>query len=158
MNGAIGHRMKKEAHDRLREARIAAGHASPSDAAESFGWNVITYRAHEGGRRGLRPEVAARYAKAFRVSPSFILTGEGSAEEYLLKEDVVAALEVAMSLMCRSEIAAKEAAQALLAALANRRSPPAGLRRTDQIRVLAHQIIEKFSDPALLRKRATNRS
>jgi hypothetical protein len=61
---------------RLREARAAAGFSGPADAASRFRWPYPTYAAHEnGGRSYVRS--AARYAKAFRVSEAWLLTGEG---------------------------------------------------------------------------------
>lgn len=64
--------------DRLRKARIARGFESPTAAARHFGWNEVTYRAHENGTRGLRIAAAKRYARAFRVSLGEMLgTGAG---------------------------------------------------------------------------------
>lgn len=65
-----------EPNERLRLARERAGYQSPLDAARAFGWNENTYKSHEGGIRGIRPIAAKRYAKAFRVSTAWILTGE----------------------------------------------------------------------------------
>lgn len=70
----------EEAFERLQRARANAGYQTPSDAARAFGWNEITYRAHENGGRGLKKDVAERYAKAFRISPAWLLTGEGKME------------------------------------------------------------------------------
>lgn len=67
--------------DRLRRAREARRYPTPTEAAEAFGWNVVTYRAHESGGRGIKPPVAEKYAKALRVSPGWILTGEGKGPE-----------------------------------------------------------------------------
>lgn len=64
--------------DRLKWARERAGFSSPRKAANAFGWIQDTYRSHESGarsRRGLPPEVAARYARAFGVSAEWLLTG-----------------------------------------------------------------------------------
>jgi hypothetical protein len=57
----------------LRAARIARGFASAAEAARYFGWNDVTYAAHENGGRGIRPNAAKRYAKAFGVDPSVLL-------------------------------------------------------------------------------------
>lgn len=62
---------------RLQIARERAGYASATDAARAFGWNENTYRSHENGARGLKGSIAERYAKAFRVSAAWLLTGEG---------------------------------------------------------------------------------
>ncbi len=70
-----------DANERLAQARRDAGYATPTEAARARGWNEITYRAHENGERGIRPAAAARYAKAFRVSAGWILTGEGRRDQ-----------------------------------------------------------------------------
>jgi phage repressor protein C with HTH and peptisase S24 domain len=62
---------------RLREARRAAGFETAADAVQRFGWKQSTYLAHENGQNGLRPETARIYAKAFRASAAWLLTGEG---------------------------------------------------------------------------------
>ena len=149
--------MKTEPHERLAQIRAAAGYDTPSDAARAFGWNETTYRSHENGTRGIRSDIAERYAKAFRSSAAFILTGEGEPDSGLMKEEVLAALEVAFSAFCRSEIAAREAARALLAVLLTRKQPPVGLRRTDQVRVLTHQLVEQYADQALQKRRTSIR-
>jgi len=63
---------------RLRLARKRAGYDTATDAAHAFGWAVPTYSAHENGSRGLRVDKARRYARAFRVSLLWLLTGEGA--------------------------------------------------------------------------------
>lgn len=62
---------------RLKEARLKAGFDGPTEAAERFGWPVVTYLSHENTTRGIRPAVAKKYAKAFNVSASWLITGEG---------------------------------------------------------------------------------
>lgn len=73
-------RMEKPA-DRLRRAREARRYATPTEAAEAFGWNEVTYRAHENGGRGIKPAVAEKYAKALRVSPAWLMYGDGEPPE-----------------------------------------------------------------------------
>lgn len=68
----------EEPHERLQRARRDAGFDDATAAARRFHWNKNTYRSHENGERGLRPKVAAKYAAAFKVSASWLLTGEGS--------------------------------------------------------------------------------
>ncbi|MGV6875891.1 LexA family transcriptional regulator [Pseudochelatococcus sp. B33] len=63
--------------ERLQRAREDAGYETAADAARAFGWNEITYRAHENGGRGLKADVVKRYAKAFRVSESWLFSGSG---------------------------------------------------------------------------------
>lgn len=65
-----------EPADRLREARIAAGYSSATEAAKAFGWTVSTYLGHENGSRGLNVDAAQRYGRGFRVPWSFLLTGQ----------------------------------------------------------------------------------
>jgi DNA-binding XRE family transcriptional regulator len=64
-----------EPNDRLQKARQEAGYENAVDAARAFGWGQSTYISHENGTRGLKPTIAERYAKAFRVTPEWILYG-----------------------------------------------------------------------------------
>jgi len=61
---------------RLETARISRGFKTARQATDYFGWQYVTYTQHESGERGLT-RAAERYAKAFRVSPAWLLTGEG---------------------------------------------------------------------------------
>lgn len=61
---------------RLRQARIDAGHASASAAANARGWEVGTYRHHENGTRNYGVDQAILYGEAFRVSADWLLLGE----------------------------------------------------------------------------------
>lgn len=61
---------------RLEQARIARGFGTAKDAARYFGWTYETYIQHEQGIRGIS-RAAGKYAKAFRVSEAWLLTGEG---------------------------------------------------------------------------------
>jgi phage repressor protein C with HTH and peptisase S24 domain len=68
-----------EASERLRQARKDAGFRSARAAALKFGWKPSTYASHENGQTPEIPHEAARdYARAFKVSPGWLLTGEGS--------------------------------------------------------------------------------
>jgi len=69
-----------EPFERLQDARRKAGFKSPTDAARAFGWNEVTYRAHESGLRGIRNDAVLRYSKAFRVPPEWIVYGGQTAE------------------------------------------------------------------------------
>lgn len=66
-----------EPNERLQLARSRAGYPDPTSAAKAFGWNDVTYRAHESAGRGIRRTVAEKYARAFRVSPAWLMHGEG---------------------------------------------------------------------------------
>lgn len=67
-----------EMSDRLRQARLAAGHKSASGAAKTFGWGVSTYIAHENGQNEYDTERAEVYAKAFKTTPEWLLLGKES--------------------------------------------------------------------------------
>ena len=66
----------KEAHRRLAQARILAGYESATEAAEAMGARPPTYMGHENGSRGFKAE-AERYARFFKVSLEWLLTGRG---------------------------------------------------------------------------------
>lgn len=67
-----------DSSERLKQARMRAGFKSARAAALKFGWTPSTYASHENGQTPEVPRDAAIvYARAFRVSPSWILTGEG---------------------------------------------------------------------------------
>lgn len=63
--------------ERLRAAREAARYETASDAARAFGWPIPSYVSHENGTRTPRQPTAENYARVFRVSPAWLLTGEG---------------------------------------------------------------------------------
>lgn len=65
-----------EPHERLGEARRAAGYATATDAAQAMGVPAPGYIHHENGTRGLGRQ-AERYARFFRVSLEWLLTGRG---------------------------------------------------------------------------------
>lgn len=71
---------KEETAARLKEARIRAGFADATSAARHFNWKSPTYLSHENASRGIRPDASARYAEAFGVSLSWLLTGKDTAE------------------------------------------------------------------------------
>lgn len=64
--------------DRLTAAREKAGYATAADAARALGVKEQTYYSHENGNSGLRANVADRYARKFKVSLDWLLTGRGS--------------------------------------------------------------------------------
>ena len=67
---------------------MAKGYSSAVEAAEAFGWNVVTYRAHENGSRGIKPDLARKYARAFGVSAEHILFNrESSGSAQLTRSD-----------------------------------------------------------------------
>lgn len=70
-----------EPSDRLRLARERAGFETAADAARRFDWQLVTYRHHENGTRGFKQSAAIRYARAFRVSPEWLLFGTGEPDK-----------------------------------------------------------------------------
>lgn len=67
-----------ESNDRLKKARENAKFKSARSAALRFGWNPSTYASHENGQTPVPPDAAKVYARAFKCSQGWILTGEGS--------------------------------------------------------------------------------
>jgi phage repressor protein C with HTH and peptisase S24 domain len=65
-----------DASSRLRRAREAAGYRSSTEAAQAIGVPVPSYTHHENGTRGFSKS-ADRYARFFRVSLDWLLTGRG---------------------------------------------------------------------------------
>lgn len=63
-------------HERLQRARELAGYTEGTDAAKAMGVPVPTYLGHENGSRGLQ-RAGQRYAKFFRVSYEWLMTGAG---------------------------------------------------------------------------------
>lgn len=65
---------------RLAQARKAAGYDSAADAARALGVKYPTYAGHENpnGRASFRADTAALYARKFRVSLDWLLTGRGN--------------------------------------------------------------------------------
>lgn len=68
----------KNMHKRLKEARLKAGYRTATAAIDACGWGNSTYRAHENGQNGFRIDDAKHYGEAYRVSPSWLLLGEGN--------------------------------------------------------------------------------
>jgi len=65
-----------EMHDRLKASRIAAGIKTARLAAERLGMPYPTYTAHENGSRGIKSDELIKYAKAFKTSVEWLLTGQ----------------------------------------------------------------------------------
>ncbi len=74
---------------RLSWARERAGFSSARQAALRHHWGYSTYAAHENGQNDYDDKAAARYAKAFKVSAGWLLTGEGSPSPKSMKHPVV---------------------------------------------------------------------
>lgn len=63
-------------YERLQFARELAGYGTATDAANAMGVALPTYLGHENGSRGFKSK-ADRYAKFFRVSYEWLMTGAG---------------------------------------------------------------------------------
>lgn len=61
---------------RLKQARENAGYETASDAARALGVSISTYSAHENGQNGIKLKYARKYAQKFKISQSWLLTGE----------------------------------------------------------------------------------
>lgn len=64
--------------DRLIKARERAGYSTAADAAKALGVKLPTYYSHENGSVGVRAKVAEVYARKFKVSLDWLLTGRGA--------------------------------------------------------------------------------
>lgn len=62
---------------RLRQAREARRYPSARKAAEAMGANYSSYTQHENGTRSLSAGAAQRYARFYRVSLDWLMTGRG---------------------------------------------------------------------------------
>lgn len=67
----------KTVHERLAWARKQAGFDDAAPAARAMDVPETTYRAHENGGRVPKKPILCRYAEAFGVSWSWLMTGEG---------------------------------------------------------------------------------
>jgi SOS-response transcriptional repressor LexA len=67
-----------ELHERLRLARERR-FATAKEAATYLGVPQPTFAHHEKGTRGIKPGELERYAKAFKVSPEWLMFGTGDA-------------------------------------------------------------------------------
>lgn len=63
--------------ERLAFARKRAGFPGPKEAAEALGVNRNSYTQHENGTRGFKRDAAVQYARKFKVSLDWLLTGRG---------------------------------------------------------------------------------
>lgn len=72
--------MTDDRAERLKWARARAGFDSPRSAAKHFRWNENTHKAREGGLRDYGVDEAKEYARAFKVSWVWLLSGEGTHE------------------------------------------------------------------------------
>lgn len=76
VNSADSDRRMTTQGKRLQQARASAGFRSAREAAEKMEWTYSTYASHENDSRALRLHSARKYARAFGVSASWLMTGE----------------------------------------------------------------------------------
>lgn len=62
--------------ERLRDARVKAGYETAADAARQFEWHPQNVRDHEADRRKISPDQARRYARAYKITPTWLLYGD----------------------------------------------------------------------------------
>lgn len=65
--------------DRLRAARRDAGYKTVRAACDAFGYHYPTYAGHENGARDFDFDTAERYAKAFGVDATWLMSGKAPA-------------------------------------------------------------------------------
>lgn len=66
-----------DSNDRLRFAREKAGYPTAQAAIDRFRWKPSTYRSHENGQTPVPQAAAHDYARAYKCSAAWILTGQG---------------------------------------------------------------------------------
>jgi len=79
---------KETIGERLERVRKLRKYGSAADAARATGIPLGTYNSYENGHREPGRERIVRLAKFFKVSPSWLLTGNGEAPEKLQAEVV----------------------------------------------------------------------
>jgi len=70
-----------ERHERLRQARIAAGFKTQVDAVRRHGWNPNTYKSNENSNAPFSYDQAVEYGKAFKVRAEWLYSGKGAMRE-----------------------------------------------------------------------------
>jgi hypothetical protein len=109
--------------DRLRTARIAAGYATGTAAAEAFGWKPSTYLGHENGDRELSKAAARRYGTALKVDPAYLLWNTPNAKAAALDPERMAHVIGALVQRLRKDISAEDAGLMAQAAIVRARQP-----------------------------------
>lgn len=113
--------------ERLKTARLRAGHETAKGAAMAMGAIVSTYIQHENGSRGYPSSTAARYAKFFRVGPEWLLYGRGPADP-VIAEPALQALPLLGQVRAGAWLSLDDSAQdgpVMLAAAVDPRYPHA---------------------------------
>lgn len=76
-------------HERLRTARERAGYETAADAARAFGWNQNTVTSNENGNASFGRKAAERYATAYKVDLTWLLTGKGDMKPKTSSAEIV---------------------------------------------------------------------
>lgn len=85
MLDAWHHQTMDDSNTRLREARKKAGFRSARAAAIRHNWVPSTYASHENGQTPVPRQAARSYAKAFKVSLSWLLNTDDATDEKRIK-------------------------------------------------------------------------
>lgn len=67
---------RSDPHERLKQARLAAGHSSAAAFAKVAGLSEVTYRAYESGQNGFS-HIAASLAARLGTTADYLLGGDG---------------------------------------------------------------------------------
>lgn len=84
MHNNLSHYTHMKPHERLIEARKAAGFEYAQDAAAALGVKYPTYAAHENGSRQFT-QSAALYAKRFKTTIDWLLLGKPDGNQVVTK-------------------------------------------------------------------------
>lgn len=68
--------LRKEIAARLKQARLAAGHADIEEFCKAHALDEDQYKRHEAGKTSLRASQAMRYCDALRISLHWLMLGE----------------------------------------------------------------------------------
>lgn len=69
--------MSEDIHTRLKQLRIERGFSSARQASDWLGVSYTTYAGHENGQAGIPLKRAQQYARRFKISLEWLLTGKG---------------------------------------------------------------------------------
>lgn len=71
--------MSTEIGNRLRALREASGYSTARAAAQALGVHYQTYVGHENSSRGITPSSLLLYARRYKVTVDWLMTGRGDA-------------------------------------------------------------------------------
>lgn len=75
--------MNETIADRLRKARKNAGFRSAAEAAQALNVPYPTYAGHENGSRGITTEALELYARRYKVTADWLMTGKMQNGQFL---------------------------------------------------------------------------